>query len=165
MAPAGRASQFWKNTTVVAPPVEVQYPCYDCGMNFKTHHSLAMHNFRVHDYVCPTQYRIAGPVCPVCLVYFGTRKRCLKHAVKNSTCNKVIMSWPEQLSIEEVIRLKNEDNCVVRHNDINGLHQQHAENLCVLARGPVAHGFSSYFHSCRRRYQLQSVDSGVPDFH
>ena len=75
------------------PKALPRYSCALCDAHFDTVNKLISHHARVHHYRNPFRDHVDTPWCPICLKYFHTVDRVIRHLSKNgSPCAPVVLA-------------------------------------------------------------------------
>ena len=68
------------------PSSVASWPCYECGVTFKTSNSLASHQARSHQKERLSGRYVKDGNCPFCGAFFHTRVRAMHHVDFGSKC-------------------------------------------------------------------------------
>ena len=94
------------------PSSTASWPCYECGMTFKTSKALACHQARSHQKERVSGRYVRDGNCPFCGAFFHTRVRAMHHVDFGSkTCKARLLSSPglPELTEEEIALARQQD--------------------------------------------------------
>ena len=118
--------------------ISATWECQECNATFPSKQSLALHRYTVHQVRNPVRAYIEGPTCPVCLKFFHTRERCIRHVAQASdTCRANLLIRGDKLPDNTVAQLDAQARPEHRSLYLQGASRVRAgQAVCLQAQGP-----------------------------
>ena len=144
--------------------LELQVPCYDCGLSFASHRALIAHSSAAHAAVSFASRFILDVYCPCCQTLCHTRQRVHEHLVDGKrTCLQALAASVEPASDALVQQLLDEDKRTRRASKHLSPEWQPKHLPAIRMHGPVQSWATAQADGeCLMLHALVSLHSRYP---